>query len=334
MYDLPRNTIAAYAANPLFDKFDMSSLPLSALSNEIKAFSRRSDARSSPERDALDFYFLNHSFGVLRSKMNPLEQLDDDLATVAKSHLLTTNDIAKRLLFYSAIICVEEARFLPGQDHRFWSGLENRFGGDFCAWAKKGFPGKYEDFGKLDMTCGEFAAAMVCVFAFGKWQPGYGGRGWVPIASLVSDCIHGRLSMEAMADQAFSLTHNGGCMFNKGHLYDHSYGNELYSILDVQDSGQIPQLIDSKKISHASPVLLDLHKIMARRFPDEMTGPVNEALVKNSEKKREQKAAALAKQQAAAWNQSSFQDEDDNKPKHDHRNDVLLGSLMPKRPGF
>lgn len=327
MYDLPQNTMMTYAANPMFQALDFKHLPVSKLAEEIKAFEvANKGKRPAPESDALMFYFMNHAFHVMKSRFNPMERLDPEMAFVAEQHIKCTNQIAKRLFFYSTIIAVEEAKFMPGQDAGFFNFLDNSYGREFRAYAKSNFKGELTDFGDLDMTCGDYAAGMMSVFAFGKWQGGFGGRGWTPIAALVLDCISGNLSFESMADQAFSLCHNNGSMFNKGHFYS-CYTHFIYEILDIQDSGQIPQWIASNRGSKfISPELAKVFDIMAKRFPEEMTGKVDMSLIKNSQKKREQKAAALAKKNQAMWNQSQIPD-DQKKPQGDQRNGVLMSGM-------
>jgi hypothetical protein len=326
MYDLPQNTMMTYGANPMFDALNFSELPVSKLAEEIEAFKKKSKGHMvAPESDALTFYFMNHAFHVMKSRFNPLERLDPDLAQVAEQHIKSTNEVAKRLLFYSMVIAVEEARFIPQQDARFFNFLENSYGYQFKQYVKDGFKGSLTDFGKLDMTCGQFTTGMMSVFAFGRWQPGFGGRGWTPIAALVADCVSGNISFEGMADQAFSLCHNNGSMFNKGHLYS-CYSQFIYNILDIQDSGQVPQWIASNRGSKfITPDLARAFEIMAKRFPDEMTGSVDMKLIKNSEAKREQKAAALAKKNAAMWNQTQLPEDD--KPQGDARNNVLMSGM-------
>jgi hypothetical protein len=335
MYDLPKNTMLTYCSNPMFEQMDFGEVPVATLAKEIEKFKKNSKM-VVPESDALTFYFMNHAFHVMKSRLHPLERLSDDMAFVADQHIRNTNQVAKRLFFYSVIIAIEEARYMPSQDDRFFEFLNRSYGREFCEYVKGGFKGGLTDFGKLDMTCGVFTTAMMSVFAFGKWQPGFGGRGWVPIAALVSDCANGTLSFEAMADQAFSLCHNNGSMFNKGHLYS-QYSHFIYNILDIQDSGQIPQWIASNKGNKFITVETQrVHDIMAKHFPDEMTGKVDTKLVSSSEKAREHKAAVLAKKNQAAWNQWSQQDKTQAViEKAVKRDGVLMDGLEGyKKPGM
>jgi len=57
-----------------------------------------------------------------------------------------------------------------------------------------------------------------------------------------------------MLDTVWTLAHNGGPIFNKGHFYT-TYGHALYRILDVQRSGQVPEgvLFDHVIGQYASP---------------------------------------------------------------------------------
>jgi len=74
---------------------------------------------------------------------------------------------------------------------------------------------------------------------------------------------------------------------------------------------------------------LEVYEIMAKAFPEEMTGPINKSLISNSEKKRNQKAQALAKQQQATWNQwNQAQQTKPTKPSAEAKlNNILLGGF-------
>jgi len=48
--------------------------------------------------------------------------------------------------------------------------------------------------------------------------------------------------LEMFVDTVWTLAHNNGPIFNKGMLYT-GYSGHLYTILDVQAAGQIPQLV-------------------------------------------------------------------------------------------
>lgn len=326
MYDLPVNTIYMYEKNPLFSKIDSSSLSMNDFIREYDFFSKKKPM-VKPESDALSFYFLNHAFHILKSKYHPLEALPQDLAYVAEQHITITNTISKRLLFYSYIIALEEASFLHEQSSDFWLFLKTRYGKNFEEFAQNRFPQESSRVAKLDMTCGEYASAIMSVFAFGKWSSGFGGKGWVPIASLFSNFIHGSISLEQFSDQAFSLSHNNGSMFNKGHFYQ-MYSPFIYTILDIQDSGQIPQWIyTNQKNKFVSSELLKVYTIMEKYFPEEIQGKFNQSLVTNSQNKREKKSQLLKQHQIATWNNSSNSSSMQKPTAETKLNNILLGGF-------
>lgn len=365
MYDLPDRTLIAYLANPLFDKVDLSNVPATRLARDVATFATaRGGHHPPPEQDALAFYFLNHAFHLIKARYNAMERLDEDMAFVANLHLESTTTVAKRLLFYSLVASIEEARFLHNQNDTFWGHLEHAFGPEVAAFYQKQ-PGGASittansgllSFGALPVSAGRFATSLMSVFAFGSWSPGFGGRGWTPIAALVSDCLHGKISLEQFGDQAFSLEHNNGSMFNKGHLYG-MYSDALHKILDIQDAGQIPQLIgriragkgmpafkgsghdrswgeDGGRLSKfVTPQLSKAYAIMLQRFPQEMGGEVDLALVRDSAARRAKAAAQKAKAAHAAWQaqQAKAQAQGPaltNAQKHaNNTGNILLGGL-------
>lgn len=336
MYDLPEGSLVAILSNPLYDKVDMGDIHLSTLSTRIKSFKSRQKSYVAPETDALTFYFLNHVAHVIKSKYNPVEELPKDIQHLARECVKATNTVAQRLFYYSVVIALEEARFLYVNDNkRLIDYLHKSFGEDFGKWAEKGFrSGSLEDLGNMDMTCAEYTRAMTAVFSFGKWQGGFGGKGWVPISSLAQQCVRGDISIESMADQAFSLCHNNGSMFNKGHLY-HYYTQFIYDILDIQDSGQIPQWISSNLGSKfVTKELRDLYDLAFKHFPDDVSGKVDTKLISGSAQKRTKKQQALKAQQQATWNNNVGKAPPDEGPKISKQDSILLPDSFKSTMGF
>ena len=294
--DLPKDSLADILAHPFRERRDLSALPLQALATQAKAYvSKHSNPRPAPETDALAFYGLSHVLHLLSAHRPALAPLPPDEAKLARTCMRRLGDVGLRLFFYSAVIAVEEARFMPSQDEGFFSLLEQSFGPDFEKWSRGNYrTGQLADFGDLGkkgLTVGDYARGMVSTFAFARWQPGFGGRGWVPIASLLSDCVHGKISLEGFADQAFSLCHNNGSMFNKGHLYG-MYSPFIYEILDLQDAGQIPAWIATNETNRLlDPELKAVFQQARALFPAELAGPVDTSKVKDSSKRREKKQA-------------------------------------------
>jgi hypothetical protein len=93
-----------------------------------------------------------------------------------------------------------------------------------------------------DTTVGKYTSFLSDIFFQGKYSGGYGGPAWGAVANVLRDFVHGKITAEMMMDTSFTLCHNNGPIFNKGMLFG-TYGSDIYKILDVQRSGQIPQLV-------------------------------------------------------------------------------------------
>jgi hypothetical protein len=83
----------------------------------------------------------------------------------------------------------------------------------------------------------------------------FGGEPWGKIADVARDFAKGELSLDLLLDTAFTLSHNTSPAFDKGMLFSH-YESDLLKILDVQASGQVPQLVNEKgvKVAHEADV--------------------------------------------------------------------------------
>lgn len=296
------------------DKFSFKDFPVNSLAKELDKIKKETITGISPENEALTFYMMNHGFHLIKNKYSPLEILPINVQKLIQEHLKITNDIAKRLFTYIILISVEEARFLNLNEQKtnFFSFLESSYGIDFISYVKNNFrsskkSGSLLDFQNLGMNIGAFLDGMTAVFSFGTWTPGYGGKSWSKIVGLSRDVVKGNQSFEMMADLAFSLAHNNGSMFNKGHIYN-MYTPFIYEILDIQDSGQIPQWINSNKNNtNVGKDLLLLHEKLSKEFPIEFTGKVNDSLIKDSSKKRNliQQQKLIQAQWNGNWNNNS-----------------------------
>jgi hypothetical protein len=107
---------------------------------------------------------------------------------------------------------------------------------------------KYYGTNLADCTVAQYMEAQTLAFskAGGAKFPGsYGGDPWSNIAKCLWMAMAGKTSLEMMVDTSYTLAHNTCSMFNKPLLYqfggaDHS---NLTQILDVQRSGQIPEMV-------------------------------------------------------------------------------------------
>ena len=307
MYDLSEDSLACYLSSPVWNRYALRDVPAKVLSDEITAFRKKYPAAVAPETDALKFYLAQHAVWMLKKKYNDIQPLTPAAQNLAKNCAEIMGVVPMRVLSYLTLICVEEARYISwnNQTSNFDQVLGGNYGSIFLDYAHNNFKSKssrknFEDllsFGEEDMTLGQFLRGMTGVFNFGKWQGGFGGKAWGEIARTTHDALVGRASLIEMADHAFSLCHNNGSMFNKSKLYS-MYSNEIYTILDVQASGQIPQWLEAGKGKQfLDKELSTMISVFREEFSAELSKPLNCELISDSAKNREKKE----KQQHIAW---------------------------------
>lgn len=265
---LNKETLAyQFGMRPATQHRDMSCLPLQPISPYILKVMNAVDIYdingcklsteyngpvcASPEVDALVFYLLNHAMSVIRQKVHVYEPLGKYMPLVERYHV----DLAvraSRMFCYLLLICTRESRHDKSQPDSPWATeSEITYGPKIMDFhtSIKGL-GSTDAYSKYlahtpETTIGEYSNFLVDVFRKGKYTKGYGGEAWAKIACVLRDYVHGKLSAEMMLDTAFTLAHNNGPIFNKGMLFE-NYTSDIYTILDVQRSGQVPQLIASK----------------------------------------------------------------------------------------
>jgi hypothetical protein len=145
---------------------------------------------------------------------------------------------------------------------------------------------------------GRYTDFLVKCFNEGQFTSGYGGKAWGAVAKVLRDYVWGGITAEMMMDTAFTLCHNNGPIFNKGMLYS-SYSDEIYMILDVQRSGQIPKLVGNKECSKAlNGIVVKLWTLCNDVLKEEFEGYVDWYLVESLGSKKTypmQKKAQLQK---------------------------------------
>lgn len=296
MYDLPQNTLYGILNNPLLNKYVFKQIHYKDIVKEQKKL-QSLKSNPTPEEEALLFYMSNHGFHLIKSKYKEFEPLPDEVNKLVRKHINLTNKIAQRLFHYIIIISIEEGRFLPQQKDHFYDHMTNSFGPEFGSFIKN-----WKD-NNINLSIGEFLRGLRSVFDFGKWNSGFGGRPWGNIVGLAASVCNGRDSFEMMTDQAFSLCHNNGSMFNKGHLYK-CYTQFIYEILDIQASGQIPNWInENKKSNFVTKEIIEMHNAYAALFPNEFCSPLDKQKVKNSgdvRRKNEEKKMKILKSNASS----------------------------------
>lgn len=211
-----------------------------------------------PEQDALLFYLLNHSVSLVRQRVHPLEPLGEYLPIVEAYN----REIAirsQRMFYYLLAICTRESRHNKASSS--WNemiGLRAKYGNEILDFhylikgtSSSAAVEKFTEF-QFEGTLGPYTKFLAEVFRVGNYSSGYGGVAWAVVAEVLRDYVSGVLSAEMMMDTAFTLAHNNGPIFNKG-MFFKNYSSTLYKILDVQRSGQIPQLIPELDVLYVAP---------------------------------------------------------------------------------
>jgi len=214
-----------------------------------------------PELDAVIFYMMNHAMSLVRQRVHPLARLGDYLPLVEEYHRQLAIR-STRMFMYLVLICTRESR------HDKSSGT-NWYGGYPMSFLKlhKSIKGNGSDAAAMEFlnnppagTLGNYTRFLVDAFYKGSYSGGYGGKAWGEVAKVLHGFVTGTLSAEMMLDTAFTLCHNNGPIFNKGMFYS-GYSKEIYRILDVQRSGQIPQLVaDQATPWHSNAQVAALYK--------------------------------------------------------------------------
>lgn len=284
---LPQNTLAYFNSAPQYHRHDLSGLPTSVFGASTKKY-RMSCGESFPNDEALSFYALNHLASIVRKKFTPNEPLPVWAKEVLDTYLTVASGQGLRMLHYVLSICTREMRHLKlAQVSSTWGNeVTAQFGQKFrdflssiCAVGETEAVNKYMTH-PPDVPIGKYIAGLAYGFHKGKWNGGYGGKKWGEVADACSAFIHGKNSMETLVDTGYTLAHNNGPIFNKGMMYT-SYDSAFITILDVQRSGQIPDLIlDTAQFGvQKTEVAKKAVTLVRQNMPNEFRGWVDWFLV-------------------------------------------------------
>jgi len=253
----PRNTLSHQLARPLCARADMGWVPVpmtaARISDLLKEYSTK--GRGHPETEAQRFYLLQHAMAEIRNRKKADEPLGE-FEWVVETYHSECSPVAIRMFAYLVLICTREFR-------HGGSGANAQLGKKFGPEVKEFreyISGDSSDVAVQkflknppNMPLGRYCAALEWIFLNASFSSAFGGKKWAYITSVLRKYVIGEFSAEMMLDTAFTLAHNGGPMFNKGYCW-HYPDSEFIPILDVQASGQMPQLFaDHLNGSHWLP---------------------------------------------------------------------------------
>lgn len=285
MTSLNRNTLSfQMGCRPTTQKRDITALPLPGVVETVNKWMSskylRADIPESvyddnellmgnPETDAVLFYMLNHAVAIVQSKLHPLEDLGKYAKVVHTYHEQVALRVP-RVFYYLLLICTREVRHERSvASGGFWKKMTAKYP-NVSAFLKnlhgKTRPQVVEAFREdpPSATIGEYCAAMVDIFCQGSFYDKYGGPAWGKVASALYSFVRGEFSPELLLDTSFTLAHNTAPIFNKDMLYEQqsSGGSALITILDVQRSGQIPQMVSNNEVlTSYRPIVKSMHQM-------------------------------------------------------------------------
>ena len=288
-------------SSPWFKAVDRSSVPLQSVVKNLReymtwkspypdgyglvagtgSYGKLEGIEGSPEVDALVFYMLNHAVSVISKANHPFASLGK-LYPVVELYREQLAVRSTRMFFYLLLICTRESRHEKNSTGgSFLNALGNKYGQNIQAFhasiKDSGSTGAAEKLQSSPPSCmlGNYVRFLQELFHKGTYTSGYGGPAWGKVTDCLVAYVTGKFSAEMMMDTAFTLCHNNGPIFNKGMLFG-SYSHEIYKILDVQRSGQIPAMIANKETSfHSNPLVKSLTGIVEKVLPEIFEGYVD-----------------------------------------------------------
>ena len=284
------DTMGYHKARPLQSNIDISGASLRHVTSEYNRLKQTlTDAEGAikvaPESEALWFYVQQHAMSLIERSRDSEEPLADFLPFVEKYHN-TAQIKTLRMFYYLLLICTRESRHMKGygkadlfKKYPDIKSFHDMYVQDSSADSAVNAVLKNAP----DVTLGEYTNFLVDAFRMPDYDGGFGGEAWEEVATPLRDFVHGKISAEIMMDTAFTLAHNNGPIFNKGMLFNNYNGSSLQMILDVQRSGQIPQLIAHPQPSVTKYITADLKKYVEEfaNLESGFSGEVDWSLVKD-----------------------------------------------------
>lgn len=255
-FGAPRNTLGGILKScALTANLDRSCVRIRDVATAVQK-SGMFGEQTSPDMDAFTFYLYNHAASVIQSRVDPLEPLSANAATMLDSYREQASLISARVFWYVFIICTREARHNKSdwsaklhevhasmlKDYPTVSITEVEEMWKFTTF----FPDSSEALTYLlqdqcaDFQIGPFVSMLTNMYYRCLWGNSYGGPKWGHISKCLQRYISGEWSAEVFTDTAFTLAHNTAPIFNKGMLYS-GPSNRFEELLDVQRAGMVPQ---------------------------------------------------------------------------------------------
>lgn len=267
---------------PLCRRRDYSAVSAKSVAGTVAAWRARQEPDLKPEVEAVRFYLLNHVMAEIGHRHASSRKLPASVMELIELYHQELSPVAMQMFCYLLLICTREARHLKNKT-QMRTALQLGFGEAFPTWLEACPDGEHgsttaDRFMATppDMLLGPYVAGLYRAFDKGKFDSAFGGQKWAAITLHLLKFVEGHHSPELLLDGAFGLAHNGGPIFNKGMGFQ-KCGHELLTILDVQASGQIPQLVCSRLTNAVQcPEIVKLYKTCVETLGAHgLAGPVD-----------------------------------------------------------
>lgn len=251
---------------------DTSSVPLKSITLKMK-LDKGTTSNPIPDREAIEYYALNHLIADLQVKRGEHCELTKDEEALVKLYFDVINGQAKRMFYYLLAICTRENRHSKGGPdfHKEFGEKKGKILDTFkdqnTQCNSQGAINNLFD-NTPDIDLGTYVSYLEFVFfQYGFSSSSFGGENWGEIAKVLRKCVHGEMSLELMVDCAYNLSHNNGPIFNKGMWYN-SYHHTFIQVLDIQRSGQMPTFLNTQSIYIKTDVMNKILELGQKVSPE------------------------------------------------------------------
>jgi len=312
MYAAPFQTLEEHRNRPLFKSRDISHSKVSDIATQTLEFCKKAQKVSIGET-AVTFYFFNHASTLASQQAAQSHVVSPLHKDLFETYCAEGNAIGVRMFHDIFFMLNAMASFTHPEPSQF-EMIEDDFGAE-CADLLREVCGQHGSNTWWTPAFGESGKALSVIAQSNKavglsdWVDALGlildwrqrelayGPLWSDVARMYGKFVRGGTSLETLIDTSFTFCHCNGSFFEKGHLFT-AVGNSVFDVLDVQRSGQIPQMVHEKKCI-SFPSIIKYSKQFKDLDTEVFAGPVNWGNVK----KVSRESLVFTNKYANAWNQ-------------------------------
>ena len=298
MYANSQNTVAYYKSRPFLTCMRFADAPAAPLLEQaLKEV--QSGKKECIGESANDFYLLNHAFSLIVAGNAPAAPLSAEQGQLAELYLRRAGHIGRRMfLDLVGLLCTQASISTPDAFHidsvadaygagageialaasQNPSGLNQWMPGDKKSVAKT-IAAIMEAAERHDATVDQAISSLTDIVDWNKRKLAYGPL-WRDVGGAALAFSRGNKPLEVIADNLFSYCHCSGSFFEKGALFS-PVGARLFELLDVQRSGQVPQLCNQGFGLSGSAAAKEALALGRKCFPEVFCAKLDRSIVKH-----------------------------------------------------